>query len=88
MTMMLMNPQDDIPTTPTESCINQFVLLFDLSSRLNACENCRYQQLTGEPLSLRQNFTFSPEQVTELIVLREQKNSIPVAKTGLVGRNT
>ena len=53
----------------------------------DATENCHYSELVGEPSRLELNFTFSLEQVTELIVLGERKSSVAVGKFGVVGKN-
>ena len=69
-TMKAMNFQDDVPSISTDALKGRYVLVFDLTSRQDAAENCHYPELVGKPLSLELNFTHPLENVTELIVLR------------------
>ena len=88
--MKAMNFQDDIPSIPIDNFKDHYVLvvlLFDLTSRQDATENCHYPELVGEPLRLELNFTFPLEHVTELIVLGERMSSVAVDKFGVVGKN-
>ena len=41
-TMEAMNFQDDIPSIPVVNFKDHYVLVFDLTSRLDATENCHY----------------------------------------------
>ena len=86
-TMKAMNFQDDIPSIPIDDFKDQYVLVFDLTSMLDATENCHYPELVGEPLRLELNFTNPLENVTELIVLGRRMSSVAVNKFGLVGKN-
>ena len=70
-TMKAMNFQDDIPSIPIINFKDHYVLLFDLTSKQDATENCHHPELVGEPLKLELNFTFPLEHVIELIVLGE-----------------
>ena len=71
-TMKAMNFQDDITSFPIDKFKYHYVLVFDLTSKQDATENCHYPELVGEPLRLELNFTFPLEHVTELIVLGER----------------
>ena len=82
-----MNFQDDIPSIPIDNFEDHYVLVFDLSSMQDATGNFHYAQLVGERLRLELNFTYSPEHVTELIVLGERMSSVAVDKFGVVGKN-
>ena len=68
-TRKAMNIQDDIPSIPTDFFKAHHVLLFDMTSMVDAALNCHYTELVGEPLRLPLNFTIPPEHVSELIVL-------------------
>ena len=57
-TMKAMNFQDDIRSIPFDNFKDHFVLVFDLTSMEDATENCHYQELVGEPLTLEQNLLF------------------------------
>ena len=83
-----MNFQDDVPSIPNDNFKDQYVLVFDLTSMQDATENCHYQELVGEPLSLELNFTFPLEHFTELIVLGERMSSVAVDTFGVVGKKT
>ena len=85
--MKAMNFQDDLPSISIDNFKDHYVLVFDLTSMQNASENYHYPKLVGEPLTLELNFTFPPEYVTELIVLRERMSSVAVDKFGIVGKN-
>ena len=65
--MKAMNIQDDIPSNPIDDFKDHYVLLFDLTSMLDAAENCHYPELVGEPLRLELNFSQPLENVTELM---------------------
>ena len=86
-TMKAMNIQVDIPSIPFLNFNDHYVLVFDLTSKQDATENCQYPALVGEPLRLELNFTFPLEHVTELIVLGERMSSVAVDKFGVVGKN-
>ena len=68
-TMKAMNFQDAIPIIPIDDFKDHYVLVLDLTSMQDAAENRHYPELVAEQLRLELNFTFAPEQVTELIVL-------------------
>ncbi len=61
--------------------------MFDLTSMQGASENCHYLELVEEPLRLELNFTFSLENVTELLVLGKRMPSVAVDIFGVVGKN-
>ena len=82
-----MNFQDDIPSTPIDDFKDHYVLVFDLTSKKDATENCHYPELVGEPLRLELNITHPLENVTELIVLCELMSSVVVDKFVVVGKN-
>ena len=82
-----MNFQDDIPSIPIDNFKDHHVLVFDLTSKQDATENCHYLELVGEPLRLELNYTFLLGHVTELIVLGERMSSVAVDKFGVVGKN-
>ena len=82
-----MNFQDDIPSIPHDDSKDHYVLVFDMTSRQDATENCHYPELVGEPLRLELSFTNPLENVTELIVLGERMSSVAVDKFGVVGKN-
>ena len=84
-TMKAMNFQDDIPSIPFDNFKDHYVLVCDLTSMQDATENC-YPELFGERLRLELNFTFPPEHVIELIVLRGRMSSVAVDKFGVVGK--
>ena len=86
-TMKAMNFQDEIPSLPIDNLKDHFVLVFDLTSMLDATANCLYPELVGKQLSLELNFTFPLEQVTELIALGLRTSSVAVDKFGVVGKN-
>ena len=67
-TMKALNFQEDIPSIPIDNFKDRYVLVFDLTSRQDATENCHYPELVGEPLRLDLTFTYPLENVTELIV--------------------
>ena len=52
----------------------------------DATENCHYPEFVGEPLRLELNFTNSPENFTELIVLCERMSSVAVESLVLLER--
>ena len=85
--MKAMNFQDDIPSIPIDNFKDHYVLVFDLTSLQDATEICQYPELVKEPLRLELNFTFPPENVNELIVLREPMSSVAVDKFGVAGEN-
>ena len=64
-----------------------FVLIFDLTSMQEATKNIHQPEVVGEPLRLKLNFTFPPEQVTERILLGDRVFLIAVNKFGVVGKN-
>ena len=80
------NFQDDIPSIPFDNSKDHYVLVFDLTSMQDATENCHYPEFVGELLRLELNFNFSPEHVTELIVLEARMSSVAVDKFGVVGK--
>ena len=86
--MNAMTFQDDVPSIAIDNFKNHYVLVFDMTSMQDATENYFYPELVGEPLRLELNFTFSLEQVTELIVLAERMSSVAADKFGVVGKNT
>ena len=62
-TMMAMNFQDDIPSIPIDDFKDHYVLVFDLTSRQDATENCHYPELVAEALRLELFFTNPLENV-------------------------
>ena len=84
-TMNAMNIQVNIPSIPIDDFEDHYVLVFDLTSKQDATENCHYPELVGEPLRLELNFSNPLENVTELIVLGERMSSVAVDKIGVVG---
>ena len=85
-TMQAMNFQAEIPSTAIDDFRDHYVLVFDLTSMQDASENCHHLELVGEPMKLELNFTHPLENVTELIVLIEQKSSVAVDKFRVVGK--
>ena len=75
--------QDDIPSIPVDHFKHHYVLVFNLTSMQVATEKCHYPELVGEPLRLELNFTFPPDNVTELIVSGERMSSVAVEKFGI-----
>ena len=69
--MKAMNFEDDIRSIPVDNSKDHYVLLFDLTSKHAATENCQYTELVGEPLGPEPNFNFPLEHVTELVILGE-----------------
>ena len=57
-TMKAMNFQDDISSIPIHNFNDHYVLVFDLTSKQDATENCHHPELVGEPLRLELNFIF------------------------------
>ena len=86
-TMKAMNFQDDIPSIPIDDIIDQYVLVFDLTSMQDATENCHYPKLVWELLRLELMFTQRLENVTELIVLGERMSSVAVDNFGVIRMN-
>ena len=50
--MKAMNFQEEIPSIPIDDFKDHYVLVFGLTSKLDATENCHYPELVGEPLRL------------------------------------
>ena len=71
---------------PIDNFDDYYILVFGLSSMLDAIEICHYPELVGEPLGLELNFIYPLELVTELVVLGERMSSISVDKFGVVGK--
>ena len=86
-TMKAINFQDDIPSILIDKYKDHYVVVFDLTSKQGATENCHNPELDGEPLRLELNFTFPLEHVTELMVLGERMSSVEVDKFGVAGKN-
>ena len=86
-TVKAMNFQDDIPSFPIDDFKVHYLLVFDLTSRPDATENCHYPELVAEPMRLELNSTQPLENVTELFVLGERMSSVAVDKFGVVGKN-
>ena len=64
-----------------------YVLVFDVTSKQKATENCHYLEPVGEPLRLELNFTHLLENITELNLLGEGMSSVAVDTFGVVGKN-
>ena len=47
--MEALNIQDEIAPIPIDNCINNYVLVFDLTSMKYANESCLYPELVEEP---------------------------------------
>ena len=75
-----MNFKNFIPSTPIDNSNYHFELVFDLSSKEDATENCQYPELVGEPLRLELNFTSPIENVTQYTVLGERTFSVAIDK--------
>ena len=86
-TMKAMNFQDDIPSIPIDDLKNHYVLVFDVTSKQEATENCHYLELVGEPLRLELIFTHPLENITQLILLGEKMSSVAADMFGVVGKN-
>ena len=86
-TMKAMNVQGDIPSIPKDIFKDRYAIVFDLTSMQDATESCHYQELFGEPLRLKLNFTFPLEHVTELSALGERMSSAAIDKFGVLGKN-
>ena len=82
-----MNIQDDIPSIPIDDFKDHYVLVFDVTSKQKATENCHYLEPVGEPLRLQLNFTHLLENITELNLLGEVMSSVVVDMFGVVGKN-
>ena len=63
------------------------MLVFDVTSKQDATENCHYPELVGDLLRLELNFKHPLENVSELIALGERMSSVAVDKFGVVGKN-
>ena len=83
-TMKAMNFQGDIPSIPIDNFKDHYVLVFDLTTMLDATEKYHYPELLGEQLRLELNFTFPLKHVTELIVFGERMSSVAVDKFDVV----
>ena len=75
-TMKAMTFQYDLPSIPIDEFKDHYVLIFNLTSVQDATEKCHYPKLVGKPLTLKLNFTFPLEHVTEPIVLEERMFSV------------
>ena len=62
------------------------VLVFDVTSKQVAIENCYYPELVGDLLRLELNFVSPLEHATELIVLGERTTLVAFDKFGVVGK--
>ena len=87
-TLKTMILQDDVTSIRIDSFKDHYVLVFDLTSKQDATENCLYPEVVGEPLKLEMNFTFLPEHVTQLNILGERMTSVAVDKFGVVGKKS
>ena len=64
MTMKAISFQYDIPWIPDDNIRDHYVLVFDLTSKQDATENCYHPELIGEPLRLELKLFYPPEHVT------------------------
>ena len=70
-TMKAINFHDGIRSISIDKFKDHFLLVFDLTSKQVAAENCHCPEPAGELLMLELNFTYTLQHVTELIVLEE-----------------
>ena len=68
MTMKVMYFRVDIPSFEFDNVKNKSVLVFDLTSMLDATEYLNCQELVGERLRLELNFTFHLKHVTDFFL--------------------
>ena len=71
---------------PSDSSKDQNVLLVELTSLENATQIIHYEEIFGEPLKPELHFTSVLQNVSEVIVLREQGSSPVVDEFTVVGK--
>ena len=79
-----------IPFSSPSKIVNikgHYVLLFNLTSMQFVFEGFLNSEQVREPLILALNFRLPPEDITELIVLREPIYPVAVDKFGVVVKN-
>ena len=86
-TMKAMNFEDEISSILVDNFKDHYVLVFDLTSKQDATDQCHYPELIGEPLRLELYFSSPLEEVTEVIVLGERMSFVAVDKFGVVGKS-
>ena len=86
VTRKAMNLQDDIASIPIDNFGEHYVLVFQLTSMQDATEKCPDSELVGEPLMMELNITFSVEDVTELIVMRERQFQVQLTNLVTLGK--
>ena len=62
----------------------QSVLVFNLISMRDAIQNSLYPEITGEPVRLELNFSFPPQQATQLVLMGDLMASVAIRKFGVV----
>ena len=77
--------QDVNPLFPIENFKDHYVLMFDLTLKQHATENCHYRELVGKPLRPEHFFNFPLEHVTKPIVFPQRNSTLAVDKLGIVG---
>ena len=79
--------QDDNFSIPIDNSKDHYKLVFDLTSRPGATENCYYPDFVVEPMRLELNFTFPLVHVTELNVLEKRLSLVALDKFRVAGKN-
>ena len=87
ITIKAMNFEDGIHSFPIDSLNDHYVILLDLTLMQVATEKYHYQELVGEPLTLKLNFTYLLEHVSDFVVSGERMSSVAVDKFGAVGKS-
>ena len=85
-TIKTMNFQDCILSIRIDNFTDHYALVFDLTSMRDDTENFHYQELVGEPMRLKLNFSSPLEYITELFVLGEPMYLFAIDKSGVVGK--
>ena len=62
--------------------------MFGLTSMQDSTDSFHYPELVGEPLRLELNFTFPPENVTELLVLGNESLLLQSTSLELFEKNS
>ena len=85
--MTAMNFNEEIPALPNDFFTDHDVLVFDLTSLQDDCENVHYPELSRESLRLEMFFERPLTNVTELIVLGERISIVKIDQFGTVAKN-
>ena len=86
-TMKAKNFNEEIFALPNAFFTDHYVVVFDLTSVQDACEDVLYPELSGESLRLEMLFERPLTDVTELILLGEQISTVKNDQFGTVAKN-